>query len=85
MASGVEKSQGNSYKIALKKKGRSQAAFDPTVGAASSVVDASVAINWFLPDIHSDAALRLLVGQHTLHVPDLIFSEFETFSGSAFG
>ena len=40
------------------------------------VVDASVAIKWFLPEIHSDAALRLLAGQHTLHAPDLIFSEF---------
>jgi predicted nucleic acid-binding protein len=35
-----------------------------------------VAIKWFLPEIHSDAALRLLVQQHTLHAPDLIFSEF---------
>jgi predicted nucleic acid-binding protein len=40
------------------------------------VVDASVAIKWFFPEIHTDAALRLLVPQHTLHAPDLIFSEF---------
>jgi predicted nucleic acid-binding protein len=40
------------------------------------VVDASVAIKWFLPEIHSDAALRLLAHEHTLHAPDLIFSEF---------
>ena len=40
------------------------------------VVDASVAIKWFLPEIYSDAALRLLAHQHTLHAPDLIFSEF---------
>jgi predicted nucleic acid-binding protein len=40
------------------------------------VVDASVAINWFLPEVHSDAALRLFAQQHTLHAPDLIFSEF---------
>ena len=40
------------------------------------VVDASVAIKWFLPEIHSDAALRLLAQQHTLHAPDLIFAEF---------
>jgi predicted nucleic acid-binding protein len=40
------------------------------------VVDTSVAIKWFLPEIHSDAALRLLAQQHTLHAPDLIFSEF---------
>ncbi len=40
------------------------------------VVDASVAIKWFLPEIHSDAALRLLAQEHALHAPDLIFSEF---------
>ena len=40
------------------------------------VVDASVAIKWFLPENHSDAALRLLTQQHTLYAPDLIFSEF---------
>jgi predicted nucleic acid-binding protein len=40
------------------------------------VIDASVAIKWFLPEIHSDAALRLLAQQHALHAPDLIFSEF---------
>jgi predicted nucleic acid-binding protein len=40
------------------------------------VVDASVAIKWFLPEVHSDAALRLLAQQHSLHAPDLIFSEF---------
>jgi predicted nucleic acid-binding protein len=40
------------------------------------VVDASVAIKWFFPEIHADAALRLLAQQHTLHAPDLIFSEF---------
>jgi predicted nucleic acid-binding protein len=40
------------------------------------VVDASVAIKWFLPENHSDAAFRLLAQQHTLSAPDLIFSEF---------
>ena len=40
------------------------------------VIDASVAVKWFLPEIYSDAALRLLGQQHTLHAPDLIFSEF---------
>jgi predicted nucleic acid-binding protein len=39
------------------------------------VVDASVAIKWFLPENHSEAALRLLTQPHTLHAPDLIFSE----------
>lgn len=40
------------------------------------VVDASVAIKWFLPEIHGEAALRLLEGQYALRAPDLIFSEF---------
>ena len=40
------------------------------------VVDASVAIKWFLPEVHSDAALRLLAGPYTLYAPDLLFSEF---------
>jgi predicted nucleic acid-binding protein len=40
------------------------------------IVDASVAIKWFMPEVHSDAALRLLAPEHTLHAPDLIFSEF---------
>jgi predicted nucleic acid-binding protein len=40
------------------------------------VVDASVAIKWFLPEIHGEAALRLLEGEYALRVPDLIFAEF---------
>ena len=40
------------------------------------IVDASVAIKWFMPEVHSDAALRLLAQEHTLHAPDLFFSEF---------
>src|SRR4051812_33033498 len=39
------------------------------------VVDASVAIKWFLPEIHSEAAQRLLSEDHTLLIPDLLFSE----------
>jgi predicted nucleic acid-binding protein len=40
------------------------------------VVDASVAIKWFLPEIHGGAALRLLEGEYALRAPDLIFLEF---------
>jgi predicted nucleic acid-binding protein len=40
------------------------------------VVDASVSIKWFFPEVHAGAALRLLAEEHTLHAPDLIFSEF---------
>lgn len=39
------------------------------------VVDASVAVKWFLPEVHSDAALRLLGGDHDLLVPDLLLAE----------
>ena len=39
------------------------------------VVDANVAIKWFLPEIHSAAALRLLDPFLELHAPDLLFSE----------
>jgi predicted nucleic acid-binding protein len=39
------------------------------------VVDASVAVKWYLPEIHDAAAQRLLTGQEALLVPDLIFPE----------
>lgn len=35
------------------------------------VVDASVAVKWFVPEIHTDASLRLLDGNHELLAPDL--------------
>ena len=39
------------------------------------VVDASVAIKWFVPEIHSDAARRLLDRPHQYLAPDLLFAE----------
>src|SRR5262245_18780689 len=39
------------------------------------VVDASVVIKWYLPEVHDVAARRLLANAHTLLVPDLVFSE----------
>lgn len=39
------------------------------------VVDASVVIKWFVPEIHSDAARRLLAASHQYLAPDLLFSE----------
>jgi len=39
------------------------------------VVDASVAVKWYLPEIHDAPARRLLAGRDALLVPDLIFSE----------
>ena len=40
------------------------------------VVDASVAVKWFVPEVHTDAALRLLDGEHELLAPDLLLPEF---------
>jgi predicted nucleic acid-binding protein len=39
------------------------------------VVDASVVVKWFVPEIHSDAARRLLVLAHEYVAPDLLFAE----------
>lgn len=39
------------------------------------VVDASVAIKWFVPEIHSDAALRARHGGYRLHVPAFMMLE----------
>ncbi len=40
------------------------------------IVDASVAVKWFLPEAHTEAARRALSGNHTLLAPDLITAEF---------
>jgi predicted nucleic acid-binding protein len=39
------------------------------------VVDASVVLKWFVPEIHSDAAHRLLAAAHKYLAPDLLFAE----------
>lgn len=39
------------------------------------VVDASVAVKWLVPEVHSDAALALLEADHTLIAPDLLSAE----------
>jgi predicted nucleic acid-binding protein len=39
------------------------------------VVDAGVVLKWFLPEIHSEAARRLLDGAHQYIAPDLLFPE----------
>lgn len=39
------------------------------------VVDAGVAVKWFVPEPDAAAALRLLDGRHLLAAPDLIRSE----------
>lgn len=40
------------------------------------VIDASVAVKWFLPEIHSDIALRLIDPAYELLAPDLLYAEF---------
>jgi predicted nucleic acid-binding protein len=39
------------------------------------VVDASLVIKWFVPEMHSDAARRWLDASHDYVAPDLLFSE----------
>ena len=39
------------------------------------VIDASVAVKWFLPEPHADAARRLLNRKRTFLAPDLIWAE----------
>lgn len=41
----------------------------------SIIVDASVAIKWFVPEIHASAAVGLLNKKFKLLAPDLIFAE----------
>lgn len=40
------------------------------------IVDASVAIKWYVPEIHHAEARQLLDGSFTLQAPDLIAAEF---------
>jgi len=40
------------------------------------VVDASVAVKWFVPEIHSEAAARILDADLAVYAPDLIGPEF---------
>lgn len=39
------------------------------------VVDASVAIKWFIPEVHSEAAIRARHSSHRLHVPAFLMLE----------
>ena len=40
------------------------------------VVDASVAVKWYVPEIYEQEAATVLKGRHELHVPELILPEF---------
>ncbi|MEH2055493.1 MAG: type II toxin-antitoxin system VapC family toxin [Nostoc sp.] len=39
------------------------------------VLDASIAIKWFIPEVYSHAARRLIASNHTFLVPDFFFPE----------
>ena len=39
------------------------------------VVDASIAVKWFIPEVHSEAAKRVLEADHELIAPELILAE----------
>lgn len=39
------------------------------------VVDASVVVKWFVPEVHSEAARRLLLRRDQYVAPDLLFAE----------
>jgi len=39
------------------------------------VLDTSVVVKWFVPEVHSDRARRLLDASHDYVVPDLLFAE----------
>ncbi len=40
------------------------------------VVDASVAVKWFVPEVHTSSAVRLVENAHDLLAPDLLIAEF---------
>ncbi len=39
------------------------------------VIDANVSVKWFVPEVLTPQALRLLDGDHHLMAPDLVYSE----------
>lgn len=43
---------------------------------AQLVVDASVAVKWYVPEVGSDTAVRILESGQTLLAPDLLVAEF---------
>ena len=42
------------------------------------VVDASVAIKWYVPEIYEQEATKLLQSNHVFHAPELIYPEFSS-------
>ena len=48
----------------------------PSVNPTNFVVDAGVAIKWYVPEVHEADAKRFLNPAFTLHVPELFYPEF---------
>ena len=48
----------------------------PGLVAADLVIDAGVAIKWYLPEVLEAEAKRVLDPSYALHVPELFFAEF---------
>jgi predicted nucleic acid-binding protein len=46
------------------------------VGTIDLVIDAGVAIKWYVPEVHEQESKRFLDSAYTLHVPELFFPEF---------
>lgn len=42
------------------------------------VLDASVCVKWYVPEIYEQEATRLLQGGHTFHAPELILPELSS-------
>lgn len=40
------------------------------------IIDCSVAVKWYVPEAHSQAAVALLDESHELHAPELLLAEF---------
>jgi len=40
------------------------------------IIDCSVAVKWYVPETHSQAAVALLDESHELHAPELLLAEF---------
>jgi predicted nucleic acid-binding protein len=47
-----------------------------SVNQTNFVVDAGVAVKWYVPEVHEADAKRFLSPVFTLHVPELFFPEF---------
>ena len=64
----------SSKEVYTEESGKVESA-EPDSIMRSLVVDASVAVKWFLPEVHSEAAMRVLSLGAPLLIPDLLYAE----------